>query len=323
MSNIFSYKYIPIMLTMVIATMFVGVILFLINRFQEEKKREERFLEILKNATVNDYSHLSTNTKKTKRKSNFSWNHYWGVMLRETDFVSKTKSDKECGLIMILMYAFAYLLSFLITWNFGIGLIPIMMGTGFFMIIATTKMEKKQAQFENQIIGFLSSLKSNIQANETPERALMKAIDNTPSPLYEELEIAKSLTETGSFTSALNTLREKTENKTLRFLCTCIQLSSEVGANLEEQITNIEEMVEANKELDRQLDKAISENTPLLYVASALIPGLFMIMYIMNETVRDFWFKNFISWVAFFVIIGIFGIGVFFSNRVINKAKKF
>ena len=44
MSNIFSYKYIPIMLTMVIATMFVGVILFLINRFQEEKKREERFL---------------------------------------------------------------------------------------------------------------------------------------------------------------------------------------------------------------------------------------------------------------------------------------
>lgn len=323
MLNIFSYKHIPIMLTMVIATMFIGVILFLINRVKAEKKREERFLEMLKNATVQDYSHLALDTTKVKKKSSFSWNHYWGMMLREADFVSKTKSDKDCGLLIILVYAFAYLLSFLLTWNFGIGLIPIMLGTGIFMVVAKTKIEQKQAKFENQIIGFLSSLKSNIQANETPERALMKAIDNTPSPLYEELEIAKSLTETGSFTSALNTLREQTENKTLRFLCTCIQLSSEVGANLEDQITNIEAMVEANKELDRELDKAISENTPLLYVASALIPGLFMMMYLLNETVREFWFKNVVSWIAFFVILGIFGTGVFLSNRIINKVKKF
>ena len=65
------------------------------------------------------------------------------------------------------------------------------------------KAEKRQSVFDEQIPAFLSLLKSNIQAGETPERALMSAIDETDAPLYDELKTAKALIEIGSFQSAL------------------------------------------------------------------------------------------------------------------------
>ena len=50
---------------------------------------------------------------------------------------------------------------------------------------------------------FLSVFKANIRAGETAIRALSNAIDETDSPLYDELKPARALIDVGSFQSAI------------------------------------------------------------------------------------------------------------------------
>ena len=185
------------------------------------------------------------------------------------------------------------------------------------------RIRKKEELFESQIPGFLSSLKSNIQANETPERALINAIDNTQRPLYDELIIAKQLIQAGTFTSALGTLRKKTYNPTLKFLCSCIELAAQVGTNLESQIEIIEVMLENRSSLKRKLASAEADNKPLLYVSAGIIPFVFIFTYMMNEQAREFWFVNIWSYLVFFGVCIIYISAVYFANKLIDKVGKF
>ena len=134
---------------------------------------------------------------------------------------------------------------------------------------------------------------------------------------------AKSLTEAGTFKSAIRQLRKQSKNQTLKFLCSCIELSTREGANLESQIVTIEKMLERKRALKRKLDLAIQENKPLLLVSSGLIPGLFILLYLTNEQTREFWFNSVASWIVFFLVIGIFSLGVWAANRIIKKTANF
>jgi len=82
-------------------------------------------------------------------------------------------------------------------------------------------------------------------------------------------------------------------------------------------------MLERKRALKRKLDLAVQENKPLLLVSSGLIPGLFILLYVTNEQTRDFWFNSFMSWIVFFLVIGIFSLGVWAANRIIKKTANF
>lgn len=313
------YAFLPIIITALIAIILISVLLFFLRQREKIQKQEEFFFEQLKYAAGEN--RIISN--KTPQISPHRWNAFWGYRLKYSDMLSSKYSDGQVGTLMFLLFGGVYVIFTLMFKNVGIGLVPVISIYGVLIYITSDKIKKKELIFEDQIPGFLSTLKSNIQANETPERALINAINTTASPLYDELKIAKSLTETGTFQVALHTLRTQTKNKTLKFLCSCIELATSVGANLEEQITIIENMLEKNREMKRKLDIAIAENRPLLFVSAAILPGLFLFMYFLSEIARNFWFHSLLSWVAFFAIIIIYGAGVLFTNRIIQNTSKF
>ena len=135
--------------------------------------------------------------------------------------------------------------------------------------------------------------------------------------------IAKQLIQAGTFTSALGTLRKKTHNPTLKFLCSCIELAAQVGTNLEAQIEIIEVMLENRASLKRKLASAEADNKPLLYVSAAIIPFVFIFTYFMNEQARMYWFENPWSYLVFFGVCLIYGAAVYFANRLISKVGTF
>lgn len=319
-----TYSNEPIVIVILIAFVLLILAFFVSVKFREIQKEEELFLKQLE-AVSGSPIEYAEGIEKEKVKANIFkiYTNKIVNMTRAADVVKPTRTDREIISPIITISVVSYLLITILFLNPGIGLVPVLLLHTGYIIYCNRKIRKKEELFESQIPGFLSSLKSNIQANETPERALINAIDNTQRPLYDELIIAKQLIQAGTFTSALGTLRKKTHNPTLKFLCSCIELAAQVGTNMETQIEIIEIMLENRAKLKRKLISAEAENKPLLYVSASIIPFVFIFTYLMNQQARDFWFVNPWSYLVFFGVCIIYISAVYFANKLISKVGSF
>lgn len=315
----FQYQHAPFIITLLFMTLWSLFFLWILYRKRRKQREKKKFIEQLNYASTSYTAFYEE--EKLKRPISERWNYYWGDLLKKSEMVPKGVSDQKIGTGMVLVPIVIWIM-FSFTGNPGIGIVPALGILLFISFHAKAKIKKKQEKLNDQIPSFIAALKSNVQANETPEKALINAINTTSSPLYDELEIAKALSATSTFTAALSRLRVETSSKELRFLCSCIELSSKLGANLEGQLTIIEEMMEANRDLNSQMDKAVADNKPLLYVSAAVLPIIFIFMYMTNEATRNFWFKNVISWVVFIFVIVLYGGAVFLSNKFIKDLEE-
>lgn len=319
------YSYAPLLITGFIVFIVVGIIVFLLLQARKAKNIEKEFilqLERVSGIPDSEYR-LQRELEKNSKDLISRWNKYWGRLLKYSGYINQELEDSQIGLLVVFVLLITYVLCFMIFKNPGIGLVPALLLLYIVPTMAKAKIKQKERIFDDQIPPFLAVLKANIQANETPERALINTIEQTNDPLYSEVVIAKALTEAGTFRSAITQLRKRTKNDSLKFLCSCIELSTQVGANLEEQIVVIESMLEVKRGLKRKLELAIQENKPLVVVTSMLIPGLFLYMYLTNEMTRDFWFVSPMSWIVFFIVVGVFAGSVYLTNRIIEKTANF
>lgn len=323
MTNILTYSNIPMLLALLVGM--IGLIMvFVLIGLQVNKEKETK--DFLKQLREIEKQTKGEQTKKNKIANNGLFTYIkktFGEDVAKSGLLGKDTTETQALQLVFIGSIIVYAVFCLMGKNLGIGIIPMAVGLMLVRIVVTNTLEEKQRLFEEQIPNFLTILKSNIQAGDTPERALINAIDETDNPLYEELKVAKELSLAGSFRTALATLRNTTTDETLRFLCSCIEISSSIGSNLEEQIVVIEEILNNKRAIKRKLNIAIAENTPLLYVSMMIIPFIFIYTYLVNETTRNFWFHNLLSWCLFFVAILAYGLGVFFSNKIIKNTSKF
>lgn len=287
--------------------------------YRRIKKNNEK--NRIDNVIIGALNYESEGNHKVKKSLDTKITEFWSKLLKPAGVVEPTSDDRKNVMKIIMWVSGLFLVTFLFTLNVMIALLPGIILIIGLIIYCKQKINAQERLIKEQIPSFLSALKSNIQSNETPERALVSAIDATAEPLYGELKIVKSLIETGTFETALSALRKRTNNEYLIFLCSCIELSTEVGANLEEQIVVIEKMIQDRQALTRKMDSAVAENMPILYVAGAAIPFLFIYMYFTNEQVRAFWFHSLLSWVVFFLIFIVCGIGGWAGNKVIKSVR--
>ena len=312
------YPYLPAIIAMLalIPLVFIAVIIIIYSnkKTKENEALQRQFTEAL------DYSNKLQNEKKKTIAERLV--AYFSKLLKPAGVV-KPDSDDEHNFVMLLVISLViYIISLIITQDVFIGILPIVLFFAILILYCKHKISEQDALLNEQIPSFLSTLKSNIQANETPERALVGAIDSTAEPLYSELLIVKQYIELGNFTQAMTILRQRTNNEALKFLCSCIEISSNVGSNLENQITIIEKLIVDKQELDTKLESAVTENKPLIYVSSICIPGLFIFMYFLNTQARLFWFKTLLSWFLLFIIAIVFALGMWLANRVVNNVRK-
>lgn len=317
------YASIPYVLTgIVMIPLLIAV--FAVMRLKTKKSREdERTMRMLQNALASstDNQEHQVEPEKVKKNPVLRMAHAFDSAMRGAEYISRDNPAQSFYKILAVINLAIMALVFVFTQALVFSIaIPVLLDVLIY-IKAKSKVNKISRLLNDQVPSFISTLKSNIQANQTPEKAIIAAVDNTSEPLYSEIKIVKQLAETGSFNDAMRALRNKTNNATLQFLCSCVQLSAEVGSNLEEQLEVIEEIIIARKELDRKLDSAINENKPLLYVSFSIVPGLFIFTYLVNSTARQFWFHSFFSWVAFGAVVLIMLLASYLGNKFINKVK--
>lgn len=306
-----SFNNIPIVITLLLMVAVTAVIIHVIYE-KTEKEREDRKFERQLQWIKESEENVIVENKEFKKITN-------KLPVKMYDAKMTDKSVPEIKRTLNLVLALSFVLTFVASDNFGISLFPPILIYAGLYFAAESKIRKRKQIMEEQIPAFVSTFKANIQANLHSKNAIMSAIDNTAYPLYGELEYPKAIMEAGSFNSGIRYLRLNTKNDTLRQMASCIEIASDAGANLEEQIEVIEQIIEDKSEIERKKRIGVNENRPLMIASLLFIPGTLLAAFFMNEIHREFWFQSWLSWVVIVVIIAVMAVGFYASWRIIEK----
>lgn len=310
-----SYQNIPLILTGLFTLIMIGIFIYVIRVSLSEERKEKQFdkqLQFTLNPDMIEKGEESWIRKQLKALPE---------LLIKSEMVEKDRDPQELQRKILLVMAMIYTITTLLSRNPIVGIFPMAAVYGLLRILASSKLSKKRAIIEEQIPGFVATFKANIQANQHSQNAMIRAIENTASPLYDELVYAKSIMEAGDFKPGIIALRMSTDNDTLRQMATCIELASTSGSNIEEQITIIESIIEDKQKIERKKKLGVNENKPLFIVSALFIPISFFGSYFMSEMHRDYWGSSMVSWLIIVGVIVIMTISSFATWKVIQKVE--
>lgn len=184
------------------------------------------------------------------------------------------------------------------------------------------KYNKMTAKLNGMLPGFLFALKANLQAGETPVRGILKIVDNTPSPLYEDLLVVKhKILANSTFAEALEALIAKTASPELKFLASCLIQASNTGANIEPQIDSIQKILEQRQAAADELARAVKAAMPAIYIGSFALPVSLLATYILDPTAREFWFVNPISYIVLGGVCALYLGGMWMTRKMVESIR--
>lgn len=309
------YEYIPHFATAIFLIIMSVLFIYFIRSIISKSRNDEKFYKQLEqnlNPTNEIEVKESRFAKATKKLPE---------LMIKAEIVDKNKpiADLQRRMTLILALLFT-MFTFFFRNPMGGFLITALIYMGI-QSFALYRISKKRNIMNEQIPAFVSTFKANIQANQHAQNAMIRAIDSTASPLYDELVHAKSIMEAGDFRPGIIALRRSTDNETLRQMASCIELASSSGSNIEPQIEIIEEIIKDKQIMERKKKLGVNENKPLFIVAGLFVPVSFIGSYIMSEMHREFWFKSILSWLILIGIIIATGISMFATWKIIQSVE--
>lgn len=293
----------------------LGVLIyFAINKNRNTASYDEQLEELLQ-----DDQSSGASTKITLLSR---WNNHWNKVLKGAGMARYDGDDNSAGRDMALISIGIMAIVTVVLGNVLIGIaIPVVIMFGSSMLLKM-KSNKKEQELNIQLPGFLFSLKANLQASDTTERAMLKVIESMPSPLYDDLVIVKHrLLANGTFREALTELSEKTNSRDLKFLSACMIQASLSGANMVLQIDKIQKVLEDRRKVADEIDKATKTVQPAIWLSTAVIPALFLASYFMDASSRSFWFVHPLSWAAIIATIILYVAGMLITKGQVDKIK--
>ena len=256
---------------------------------------------------------------KTKVTLITRWNRYWYNIFSDLGMKGYNSSEAVAGrnvaLAMLLVFGVLYYVFKSLPAALAITLI----GTYAISSGLRTRANKKNDEISAQLPGFLFALKANIQAQETPERAILKVVDSMPSPLHEDLTIVKQkLLANATFKEALTDLSARTSSRDLKFLCACMAQAASSGSSIEPQITAIQNALEERRRVSDEINTAVRSARPSMIMASVTIPGFFAYAMITDPNARSFWFVTPLSYAILGGVIALYLLGMWMVKKMVD-----
>lgn len=310
------------MMPYLIALGFTALIVLLIVLIYLAVKRSKNAAshdEQLKELLIDDYGPEQSSAKVTMVTK---WNNHWGNILKSAGVLRYSSDHSAAGRDVFLFAVGAAVIMSVITRNVIVGAAVAAAGTFGVSMYLKMKAGRKSEDIAMQLPGFLFSLKANIQAADTNERAMLKVVDSMPSPLFDDLQIVKNrLLANGSFREALEEMSEKTSSRDLKFLCACMIQASLSGANMVNQIDSIQKVLEARRKVNDEINKAVKTVQPAIWLSTVVIPVLFLASYFMDANARMFWFIDPMSWIAMGATVVFYIAGMLLTKKQVDAIR--
>lgn len=308
-----SYKYIPFIGTGIFALVIAALFIYLLTIRVKNEQSESSFDKQL-NYSINPELEMKEEESFISKKLKVL-----PELMIKAEMIKPGTPVADIQRKMLLYGGLIFMITTLLIKNPIAGFIPVVSLYILLTFMAVFKIGKKKNLMNDQIPAFVSVFKANIQANQHAQNAMINAINNTASPLYDELSLPKSIMEAGDFRPGIIALRMNTSNDTLRQMASCIELASSSGSNIEDQIEIIEEIIEDKQAIERKKKLGINENKPLFYVAAAFVPLSFFGSYFMSDMHKAYWFSNMTSYLILIAVAIAMAISSWATWKVIQK----
>lgn len=300
-----------------LAVMVIGLVAMIFYVFIKQSSSKKDYTQQL-NELIED----EEETIKVDDSLISKWNLYWQKILFESGIKRYDSTGKTAGMDMILLAIVCFFVALLVSRNFFVAaIVPCGVLYGISFAMGTTA-EKKTKKIDDQLPGLLFAIKSNLQSGQTSETALLSVIPTMPSPLLEDLSVARNtILANGTFKEALERLSENTASRDLKFLCACMIQASLSGTTMVTQVDNIQKVLEERRKVSSEIDVAVKSVAPALWLAGMIIPALFVVTFFIDSNAKDFWFTGFISWASFFAVLGFYIGGLILVKNQVGKVK--
>jgi tight adherence protein B len=147
------------------------------------------------------------------------------------------------------------------------------------------RVTKRTKAFCAQLPDALSLVASSLSAGHTFLRAVQMMCEESPPPMSEEFSRLVAETRLGdSVTEALQRMAERLQIRDLDMVVQAIRIQQTVGGRLADLFHTLADVIRARDEVKREVQILTAEGRMSAYVLAALVPGLFVMMQLINPT---------------------------------------
>lgn len=293
------------------------LVFFGIMYANKNSKGEDEFLDRLKALNKSELDDREEeNTSMVAR-----WDQYWDLEALRSGIHQPPGTigrNVLIGMIIAMLAGIFIIEDGLMFGIIGAGVVPIA-ARSFFQ----SAKKKREKRLTDQIPYFIGQMRSNIQANSTPQRAILAVVNDIPAPLGIELQLLKDDIDVGiSLDEALDRLMERVPARELRFICQSIKIANTSGSDLEPQLVTINDVVESRRAIASKLQTAIASVSTAIWLSIIAIPAFFLFSFFATEGASKFWFSmEGLPYLA--VVAGLYIVSIFATRMVINQVQNF
>lgn len=307
----------PIIIAVVVGLLFGALVIY----FRHTVEQEDEDAQLINQVTDSFEDELVNNKQQKQNKYWVKWCQFWEKRIIGSGVRIPLLTRDNIGSRML---AFFIVIAIALLALFGGQVIAAVFVTAIiFMGIALIfgfLAKRRDRKISGQVPGFLQSMRAGVQNNSLPQNALMTAIKDSPNELYEELRpLEAELAGKGNLRDILIRFANETSVNELRFLMSCIVLSTDKGVDLDPQLGVIQNIIESRQRRQRHIQQAVSEIMPTISITSAVMPAIFIFMYVSDPTAQSYWFKSITAWMVFIVAIAIWFGGLYASKREVDR----
>lgn len=286
------------------------------SRYTEKLSVEKQLQEQM----ASDYE----DPRKNKSTLWFKWNKYWEKRLINSGVNFMAANRENAGRVVIYMDLAAVAIFAVIFRGSLLASIIVVIAADIIMSFVLGFMaDKRLEKLTRQLPAFVSALKSADARSKDASTTLQMAIATTPDELHNELKpVEEQLQAGGQLKPVLTGFYDQTSIEDLRFTMGCIMLIADTGVDWSKQLDIIQDIIESRIETAQALQQAISKIMPTIWVSTIFIPLMFLFTWFMQPIARGFWFHSLLSWILFFIIVGLYVLGIWMAKHQIDLIKK-
>lgn len=250
-----------------------------------------------------------------------TWSGYWYNLAQGAG--SKFDNPSTPGIMAMGLSLLGFGIGFLV-WPRDIlgGIIGIFVALFFIRVFYKHKSKARLALIDRQLPQLLSGIRANLQANLTPQQAIINQAKEIPFPLGAEL---KTLTEEMAvgitLDTALRNFGQRIPSREIQFLVSAIRIAIQSGADLDPLIATIQRIVVQRTRIANHLRSAVAKAQPAMWVTGIMIPAGYLFSYTSDPKNQAFWLSFPLGLICTIIIAMAYALGLFLAKKQIDRVR--
>lgn len=310
-----------ILLVLALALMCGLVVLFFflgVGRIVTKRDRSEQFHSLIDSLTQ---SEVELERQDANLPDPKTWSGYWYGLVLKTG--AKPDNANTPGIMVMGIALFAFVFGFIVWPGDILGGLAFAIGSIFIVrAFYVTKVKARLILMDKQLPNLLSGIRANLQANLTPQQAIVNQAKEVPAPLGSELKILVEEMSVGiNLDTALRNFGQRIPSREIAFLVSAFRIAIKSGADLDPLIETIQRIVIQRNRITNALASAVAKVQPAIWVTGVMIPAAMIWSFYSSPTNQDFWTGIPFGPIALLIVGFLYGLGLFIAKKQVDRVR--